>query len=130
MMPGVSERPLLALSGPRGRRNLRPVLGAEADIPIPRLAQSSLRAPNATTPATDFKIAPKGRPYDTPSAKSGERQKQQLRTDCRMRVLVCGGRDFIDRAWLFRELDTLRSSRGVTTIISECARGADSLGIE
>lgn len=47
-----------------------------------------------------------------------------------MRVLVCGGRDFMDRAWLFRELDALLSSRGVTIIISGCARGADTLGIE
>ena len=47
-----------------------------------------------------------------------------------MRVLVCGGRDFMDRTWLFRELDALRSDRGVTIIISGCARGADTLGIE
>ena len=47
-----------------------------------------------------------------------------------MRVLVCGGRDFMDRSWLFRELDALRSSRGVTAIISGCAPGADTLGIE
>ena len=43
-----------------------------------------------------------------------------------MRVLVCGGRDFMDRDWLFRELDCLRSARGVTIIISGCARGADT----
>jgi YspA, cpYpsA-related SLOG family len=47
-----------------------------------------------------------------------------------MRVLVCGGREFMDRAWLFRELDALHSSRGVTIIISGCAHGADTLGIE
>lgn len=47
-----------------------------------------------------------------------------------MRVLVCGGRDFIDRTWLFRELDALHSSRNVTMVISGCAPGADSLGIE
>ncbi len=36
----------------------------------------------------------------------------------------------MDRAWLFRELDALRSSRGVTLLISGCARGADTLTIE
>ena len=36
----------------------------------------------------------------------------------------------MDRDWLFRELDALRSSRGVTIIVSGCARGADTLGIE
>jgi hypothetical protein len=47
-----------------------------------------------------------------------------------MRVLVCGGRDFLDRDCLFVELDALRLSRGVTVIISGCARGADTLGLE
>jgi hypothetical protein len=47
-----------------------------------------------------------------------------------MRVLVCGGRDFMDRIWLFRALDELHHSRGVTVVISGCARGADLLGIE
>ena len=28
-----------------------------------------------------------------------------------MRVLVCGGRDFMDRMWLFRELNELHYSR-------------------
>ena len=47
-----------------------------------------------------------------------------------MRVLVCGGRDFMDRTWLFRKLDALHSSRSVTMVISGCAPGADTLGIE
>jgi hypothetical protein len=47
-----------------------------------------------------------------------------------MRVLVCGGRDFMDRDWLFRELGALRCSRGVALIISGCALGADTLGID
>lgn len=36
----------------------------------------------------------------------------------------------MDRMWLFRVLDELRYSRGVTVTISGCARGADMLGIE
>ena len=36
----------------------------------------------------------------------------------------------MDRDWLFRDLDAFRSTRGVTIIISGCARGADTLGIE
>ena len=28
-----------------------------------------------------------------------------------MRVLVCGGRDFMDQDWLFRELDALHANR-------------------
>jgi YspA, cpYpsA-related SLOG family len=44
-----------------------------------------------------------------------------------MRVLVCGGRDFMDLTWLFRELDAIHSSRNVTTIISGCARGPIAL---
>lgn len=36
-----------------------------------------------------------------------------------MRVLVCGGRDYVDRDRLFTELDALSLSRGVTIIISD-----------
>jgi len=47
-----------------------------------------------------------------------------------MRVLVCGGRDYADSGRLFLELDALRLSRGITVVISGCARGADTFGIE
>lgn len=40
-----------------------------------------------------------------------------------MRVLVCGGRDFTDEAWLRRVLSELK----ITEIITGEARGADSL---
>lgn len=43
-----------------------------------------------------------------------------------MRVLVCGGRDFCDRAWLYSVLDTLPN---VTEIISGGATGADRYAI-
>ena len=36
----------------------------------------------------------------------------------------------MDRAWLFKDLDALRASRGVTIVISGCAPGTDRLGIE
>lgn len=49
-----------------------------------------------------------------------------------MRVLVAGGRDFDDRAWLHGSLDKLHHGpRGpITCIIEGGARGADSLGAE
>jgi len=36
----------------------------------------------------------------------------------------------MDRAWLFRELDAVHASGGVTVIISGCAPGADTLALE
>lgn len=45
-----------------------------------------------------------------------------------MRVLVCGGRDFINYPAVKRVLDGLKRDRGITTIISGHARGADQLG--
>ena len=47
-----------------------------------------------------------------------------------MRVLVCGGRNFMDWDWLLKKLGAIHASRGVTLIISGCAPGADTLGIE
>lgn len=48
-----------------------------------------------------------------------------------MRVLVCGGRDFADRDWLFAVMDKLARERGpVSTIIHGGARGADTLAGE
>lgn len=43
-----------------------------------------------------------------------------------MRVLVCGGRDFSDREWLFRALDSLP----ITQLCHGNARGADRLAGE
>jgi len=47
-----------------------------------------------------------------------------------MRVLVCGGRDFWDRMGAFAALDEIHSHTPITAIISGCARGADTIGIE
>jgi hypothetical protein len=47
-----------------------------------------------------------------------------------MRVLVCGGRDYADRDWLYAELDRLRAERGFSLVIAGGARGADTLAEE
>jgi len=47
-----------------------------------------------------------------------------------MRVLVCGGRDFSDCSAVFVRLDAVHAKFGVSKVISGCARGADTLGIE
>lgn len=44
-----------------------------------------------------------------------------------MRVLVTGGRDYSDRATVFRELDKLHAELTICTLIHGAATGADSL---
>ena len=44
-----------------------------------------------------------------------------------MRVLVCGGRDFADEAFLRETLDRLHASYGFTVLIEGDARGADRM---
>jgi hypothetical protein len=44
-----------------------------------------------------------------------------------MRVLVCGGRNFVDRAMLFRVLDALHDQYKISVVIHGMARGADLL---
>jgi hypothetical protein len=44
------------------------------------------------------------------------------------RVLVCGGRDFEDRAVLYATLDRLHAQRCFTLLIAGAARGADTMG--
>ena len=46
------------------------------------------------------------------------------------RVLVCGGRDYGDRAALFAALDRLHAERRFTMLIAGGARGADTLAAE
>lgn len=46
-----------------------------------------------------------------------------------MRVLVCGGRDYTDKAYLWNMLDGLGPPE-VSVIISGMARGADSIAAE
>lgn len=47
-----------------------------------------------------------------------------------LRVLVCGGRDFRDKAAVFRELDALQARYGRLTVIQGGAAGADALARE
>jgi hypothetical protein len=45
-----------------------------------------------------------------------------------MRLLVCGGRDYTDRATVFAVLDRVHAHRPITCLVHGAARGADSLG--
>ena len=47
-----------------------------------------------------------------------------------MKVLVCGGRDYIKREALFLVLDRLHAERPIAQVIHGAARGADSLAGE
>ncbi len=47
-----------------------------------------------------------------------------------MRVLVCGGRDFVDREHLALALNRMHADRRFTVVIHRGARGADSLAGE
>lgn len=47
-----------------------------------------------------------------------------------LRVMVTGGRDYADRETAFRALDRIQRKHGVVCLISGCARGADTLGID
>ena len=47
-----------------------------------------------------------------------------------MRVLVCGGRDFTDREFVFFVLNALNAKKHIGMIIHGCARGADTFGEE
>jgi hypothetical protein len=45
-----------------------------------------------------------------------------------MTILVCGGRDYYDRATVYQTLDQLHQSTPITKLVHGDARGADSLG--
>lgn len=45
----------------------------------------------------------------------------------KMIVLVCGGRDFENREWLYRILDTIHQERNITLVVHGGAVGADFL---
>jgi YspA, cpYpsA-related SLOG family len=44
-----------------------------------------------------------------------------------MKVLVCGGRDFSDTAFIYAELDRLYERYAFETLIEGAARGADRI---
>lgn len=45
----------------------------------------------------------------------------------RYAVLVCGGRDYVDRATMWRALDAVHALRPITLLVHGGARGADAL---
>jgi len=45
-------------------------------------------------------------------------------------LLVCGGRDYFDRAKAFMALDRAHAAKPITAVIQGGARGADALGKE
>jgi predicted polyphosphate/ATP-dependent NAD kinase len=45
-----------------------------------------------------------------------------------MRVLVCGARDWRDRGFVYRVLDTMHAAKGFTLVITGGALGADLFG--
>ncbi len=47
-----------------------------------------------------------------------------------MRLLVCGGRDFVNREFVFAALDRAHAMRPVAVLIHGAARGADTIGAE
>lgn len=47
-----------------------------------------------------------------------------------MKVLICGGRDFSDRDFIFKSLDQLHAEHHFSLLIHGGARGADSLAGE
>jgi hypothetical protein len=47
-----------------------------------------------------------------------------------VRLLVCGGRAFVDRDAAFIAIDRVRAERGIALVIHGAARGADTLGGE
>lgn len=46
------------------------------------------------------------------------------------KVLVCGGRNFVDRAYVYAQLDKFHNILPITTVVSGCAAGVDSMGID
>lgn len=47
-----------------------------------------------------------------------------------MRIIVCGGRDYIDQAAAFHALDRAHQHRPIALVIHGAARGADTLAGE
>lgn len=47
-----------------------------------------------------------------------------------MRLLVCGGRNFTDRAHIYRVLDSMHATRPITRLIHGAATGVDDLAAD
>ena len=50
--------------------------------------------------------------------------------DNTMKIIVCGGRDYSDKEFLFKILDFFHINKGITLIVQGGAKGADALAIE
>jgi hypothetical protein len=71
------------------------------------------------------------RANDGPLFDAGKRLAEVARkASAKVRVLVCGGRDFCDRDRLAATLDRLHQERGFALVIAGGARGADTLAEE
>ena len=54
----------------------------------------------------------------------------ELSTKAPMRMLVCGGRDYVDRRAAFEALDRVLTKRRIVLVIHGAARGGDTLADE
>lgn len=79
-----------------------------------------IEAPGGVGPARAERLEDKGRQHQ---AVCPEKHSP-------LRVLVCGGRDFTDRARLFREMDRIKATESIGLLIHGAARGADSMAGE
>ena len=61
------------------------------------------------------------------SAADLDRKPPMTIPSSRFAILVCGGRDYADAAKVYRVLDRMLYSKGVTTLIHGGATGADAL---
>src|ERR1700677_825377 len=47
-----------------------------------------------------------------------------------IKVLVCGGRDFLDKQFVFKSLDAVHAEIPIAVLVHGNARGADTIGKE
>jgi hypothetical protein len=69
-----------------------------------------------------------GRKQDAVPVLLSRRPDEEETKGVTMRVLVCGGRDYADRAKVFATLDAIHAETPITMLIQGGARGADKLG--
>lgn len=55
------------------------------------------------------------------------RQKKTTANEASSRVLICGGRDWLDLETTYRQLDQYHAKHPIGTVIHGAARGADAL---
>lgn len=62
-----------------------------------------------------------------PSLRPSHQVRERSSPGTPMRLIVCGGRDFIDRERAFRALDAAHAKRPIGVVIHGGARGGDTL---